>query len=418
MGDQIVQTYLGDIAKSARAEDGTLIVTGTASDSNTDNDGQVCDPTWLKSAMPEWFQWGNIREQHSKIAAGLATELNVSDDGASFIAAKVVDPVSAKKVEERVLKGFSIGIKNPKVVKVAGDTKAPNGRIVGGQIIEVSLVDRPANANCKLQLAKSEDGAKVEPDETLYDEKANYPSDPKLEACITKLADDEDMKKKHPDAAQRKSHAIAICRANFGKGVEDAEIIKTSYLTALDAIEKADKPNPFAADDKTKKKKVDPKTGKPIADDDEDDPKVKLDASVLEKLADGASHTFVRKDDGTVEIDGEIVTEAPAPSSGPVDYERLADMIADRMAPKVTDATKALEERVAKIEKSPAGGGPVRMGGVTAANAQHPQAAALIGEAERLDKMASETSNDRRLSDGYKLLAKRKRDEAAALVKA
>jgi pSer/pThr/pTyr-binding forkhead associated (FHA) protein len=51
-----------------------------------------------------------------------------------------------------VLKGFSIGIRAPRIVR---DNKAANGRIIDGQIVEVSLVDRPANPNAKLMLAKS-----------------------------------------------------------------------------------------------------------------------------------------------------------------------------------------------------------------------------------------------------------------------
>jgi len=54
-----------------------------------------------------------------------------------------------------VLKGFSIGIRAPRIVR---DTKAANGRIIDGQIVEISLVDRPANPNAKLMLAKSVDG--------------------------------------------------------------------------------------------------------------------------------------------------------------------------------------------------------------------------------------------------------------------
>ena len=69
----------------------------------------------------------------------------------------VVDPVSVKKVDAGVLKGFSVGIKNPRVVR---DSKAANGRIIDGQIVEISLVDRPANPNCQLVLAKSVDGEK------------------------------------------------------------------------------------------------------------------------------------------------------------------------------------------------------------------------------------------------------------------
>ena len=45
--------------------------------------------------------------------------------------------------------------RSPRVVR---DQKAANGRIIDGQIVEVSLVDRPANPNAKLMLAKSVEG--------------------------------------------------------------------------------------------------------------------------------------------------------------------------------------------------------------------------------------------------------------------
>lgn len=148
--------YAG-IVKMDDNGDGTLTVYGKATDDAVDIDQQICDPVWLDKAMPDWFMTGgNIREQHSNIAAGVAEEYEKKPDG-HYISALVVDPVSVKKVKARVLKGFSIGIKSPRVVR---DQKAANGRIVDGQIVEVSLVDRPANPNCQLVLAKSVNGDK------------------------------------------------------------------------------------------------------------------------------------------------------------------------------------------------------------------------------------------------------------------
>ena len=148
-----------NIVKMDENADGTLTVYGKATDDTLDIDQQICDPIWLDKAMPEWFMTGgNIREQHSNIAAGVAEEYEKKSDG-HYIQALVVDPISVKKVKTRVLKGFSIGIKSPRVVK---DNKAVNGRIIDGQIVEVSLVDRPANPNAKLVLAKS-----VESEESL-----------------------------------------------------------------------------------------------------------------------------------------------------------------------------------------------------------------------------------------------------------
>jgi hypothetical protein len=131
--------------------DGTLMVHGKATDDTLDSDEQVCDPTWLASAMPEWFKYGNIREQHGATAAGVATEYK-SEGTEHFITAHVVDAGSVAKVKAGVLKGFSIGIRRPRVVK---DNKAIGGRIVDGQIVEVSLVDRPANPACTLTMAKT-----------------------------------------------------------------------------------------------------------------------------------------------------------------------------------------------------------------------------------------------------------------------
>jgi hypothetical protein len=140
------------IIKQEKLEDGTLMVYGKATDDSLDIDEQICDAGWLATAMPEWFKTGgNVREQHSNIAAGVAKELDAKADG-FYINVHVVDPVSVKKTETGVFKGFSIGIRSPRIVR---DNKAANGRIIDGQIVEVSLVDRPANPNAKLIMAKS-----------------------------------------------------------------------------------------------------------------------------------------------------------------------------------------------------------------------------------------------------------------------
>jgi len=159
-------TSYAQIIKQEKQADGTLIVYGKATDDALDIDNQICDAGWLNKAMPDWFKTGgNIREQHSNIAAGVAKELNSKADG-HYISALIVDPVSVKKVETGVLKGFSIGIRSPRVVR---DEKAANGRIIDGQIVEVSLVDRPANPNAKLTLAKS-DGMELKQMEEMIEQ--------------------------------------------------------------------------------------------------------------------------------------------------------------------------------------------------------------------------------------------------------
>jgi hypothetical protein len=80
--------------------------------------------------------------------------LSKGDDGAHFLTAKIVDPVAVKKVEHGVLRGFSVGIKSPQIQM--GKADAPNGLVTGGEVIEVSVVDRPANPGCLFELAKAD----------------------------------------------------------------------------------------------------------------------------------------------------------------------------------------------------------------------------------------------------------------------
>jgi hypothetical protein len=146
------------ITKSEKQDDGTLVVYGPAASSALDRDQQRLDSSWLDQAMPKWLaEGGGVREQHDpKRAVGVGVGLSKGDDGAHYLTAKIVDPVAVKKVEHGVLRGFSVGIKSPRVEM--GKADAPMGLVTGGEVIEVSVVDRPANPGCLFTLAKA-DGA-------------------------------------------------------------------------------------------------------------------------------------------------------------------------------------------------------------------------------------------------------------------
>lgn len=152
--DGLVYAYAAEITKATEQGDGTLMVYGKATGPDLDLDGQRCDPAWLKGAMPEWFKWGNIREQHGPIAAGIGVELEEKGDD-WWVKAHVVDPGTVAKVRAKVLKGFSVGIKNGQILKTAA---VPKGIICKGDVVEVSLVDRPSNPTCAINIAKSAGG--------------------------------------------------------------------------------------------------------------------------------------------------------------------------------------------------------------------------------------------------------------------
>ena len=151
MPDDIVYAYAADITKK---DPKNRIVEGFVSSGRRDTGGHIIDPAWLKSALPPWMaSYGNIREQHDpKRAAGRAKSVDLTTTPGPHLSTKIVDPLAWEKCEEGVYNGFSVGIKNPKIVR---DAEAPNGRIVGGDLIEISLVDRPANEDARFTLLKA-----------------------------------------------------------------------------------------------------------------------------------------------------------------------------------------------------------------------------------------------------------------------
>lgn len=146
--------YVGDIVKSKteKLDNGDIMIYGKAAGPDLDLDGDRCDPKWLKTAMPAWFEWGNIREQHSQIAAGVGVELTPEGDD-WFIKARITDPLTAHKIDTGTLKGLSIGIKDG-----AREKREGQNWITRGLIAEVSVVDRPCNPTTTMSIAKSING--------------------------------------------------------------------------------------------------------------------------------------------------------------------------------------------------------------------------------------------------------------------
>jgi hypothetical protein len=141
----------GDITKVSENDDGTLTVSGIASSEAVDSDGETVTATAMKEAIPDYMKFGALREMHQPIAAGTAIACEVQEDGRTYLEALVVDAESCRKVKTGVLKGFSIG---GKVTKRNGKNKKV---IEGLKLVEISLVDRPANPEAIIGLVKMED---------------------------------------------------------------------------------------------------------------------------------------------------------------------------------------------------------------------------------------------------------------------
>lgn len=149
------------IFKFDRTPDGDIVVYGRVTDGTVDADHQKVDPKWSGKALTDWLSsGGNMRVQHSPFlypaGKGLALDVDRDGDGGHWLKALIVEDTAKKLVEKGVLKDFSVGIVDPRVTH--GDYSAPGGTIVGGQIGEVSLVDRGSNKNTTFQIVKSVGG--------------------------------------------------------------------------------------------------------------------------------------------------------------------------------------------------------------------------------------------------------------------
>src|SRR5579875_644774 len=138
---------------SFKGDDSQRIVEGYVSSEAVDFDGQIVDKDWLKSQLPGWMAgYANVREQHRKDSAvGKGVALDLERQPGPHLTAKIVDDAAWRKVKEGVYNGFSIACRYPRIVK---DQKAPRGRIVGGDLYEISVVDRPANPAARFTLVK------------------------------------------------------------------------------------------------------------------------------------------------------------------------------------------------------------------------------------------------------------------------
>lgn len=146
----------GNINKVTEQEDGTLLVEGIASSPNVDDQKEIVTAEAMKAAIPEYMKFGNVREMHDpKKAAGVATEIEVNEEGFTILKALIVDPVAIQKVLTKVYKGFSIA---GKVIR----DKLNKSTIIGLELSEISLVDRPSNPDAMFSCYKNSD---INPDE-------------------------------------------------------------------------------------------------------------------------------------------------------------------------------------------------------------------------------------------------------------
>ena len=151
-------TFYAPIEKT---NDEQRMVYGYASTEALDSQGEVVKKEALSNAIDDYMKWANIREMHQPSAVGKTKKAQIDKKGL-YIAAKIVDEGAWAKVKEGVYNGFSIGGR----VGVMKDNE-----ITSMTLSEISLVDRPANPECKIDVYKMEEPKVEEKPEVKPEEK-------------------------------------------------------------------------------------------------------------------------------------------------------------------------------------------------------------------------------------------------------
>ena len=135
-------------AEIAKIDEEQRLVMGYASTEAMDKQGEIVKIDAIKTALPDYLKFANIREMHQPSAVGVAKGAEIDATGL-YITAKVVDDAAWTKVKEGVYKGFSIG------GKVTARDPLKKNVVTGVDLMEISLVDRPANPEATFDVFKA-----------------------------------------------------------------------------------------------------------------------------------------------------------------------------------------------------------------------------------------------------------------------
>jgi hypothetical protein len=138
-------------AKITKIDPELRVVEGYASTEALDAQGEIVTRDAIKMALPDYMKFGNVREMHQPKAAGKTKSATIDDKG-MYISVKVVADDAWKLVKEGVYSGFSIGGRMKSKVK---------NKITGLDLVEISLVDRPANPEAVFTMFKVDDSGAI-----------------------------------------------------------------------------------------------------------------------------------------------------------------------------------------------------------------------------------------------------------------
>ncbi len=178
------------------------MVYGIATNDAVDSQGDIIDMEATKKALPGYSEWRNIREMHGDSVAGTAPVLEVKKEGL-YIGAHIVDDMAWKKVKTGTYKGFSIGGQvKTSMEEFNEETGETVNRITEYDLMEISLVDRPANPEAKISMFKRNNNEVDSMNKELKKEEAEAVEETveEVEATVEEVAKEvsEDVEETEP----------------------------------------------------------------------------------------------------------------------------------------------------------------------------------------------------------------------------
>ena len=161
----------GDIVQKKMDEDtGDRIVSGFFTDDKVDLHGHIIGRDAMVTAIADYDKWRNVREMHRDVV-GVA--VSVGEKSWNWIDAKIIPDDTWKLIEEGAYRGFSVGIivtdgewldvdeipawaweDVSDAVKGAIQEFGYVFHITGLELVEISVVDRPANPRAVIESNK------------------------------------------------------------------------------------------------------------------------------------------------------------------------------------------------------------------------------------------------------------------------
>lgn len=313
------------------------MVYGYASTPDLDSDGEVIKLSAIKKALPEYLKFPTIREMHQPRPAGTTKQTSVDDKGL-YIGAKIVADEAWKLVKEGVYKGFSIG----------GNVLNRAGNIIKEiELVEISLVDVPANKKATIELWKRDGNMIYQDDDVVVGllEKMDF-EDNKIADMIRK----EVIKNMAKEDIEKNEKGV---EKEASEAVEKAEEVEetTEVEETEETVEKAEEEE---AEEETLEQNLS-KAEKAVETLDKRESEVNKQKEDVTKAVNSIAGTLAKVADTVVKLEERIAAleKLPAPAKSKAAYVlKHADSDGEEApAEKGSSELVAKRERLAELAK-------------------------------------------------------------------